>query len=119
VTFDTADARSQLDGERVVFAHSPTTRNVPNLLRNMLVARRVLAAEQPDMVVSTGAGVAIPFFLLARLRGRSTIYLEVFDRIDSRTVTGRVCKPLSTEFLVQWEAQRVLYDGGRVIGPLL
>jgi UDP-N-acetylglucosamine:LPS N-acetylglucosamine transferase len=119
VTFDTPDARSQLQGERVVFAHFPTTRNVPNLLRNGVLAERVMKRVRPTLVVSTGAAVAIPFFVLARVRSCPSIYLEVFDRIDSRTVTGRVCRPLATEFLVQWEAQSRLYKGSRLIGPLL
>ena len=33
VTFDKSDARSLLREERVVHAHGPTNRNVPNLLR--------------------------------------------------------------------------------------
>ena len=38
---------------------------------------------RPAIVVSTGAGVAVPFFLVAKLRGAKTAYIEVFDRIDS------------------------------------
>ena len=35
VTFDKPDARGALEGERVVWAHHPVTRNIPNLLRNL------------------------------------------------------------------------------------
>ena len=38
VTFDKSDARSLLDGERVVYAHWPTNRSLRNLFRNLLVA---------------------------------------------------------------------------------
>jgi UDP-N-acetylglucosamine:LPS N-acetylglucosamine transferase len=119
VTFRTSDAVSQLDGEVVDFAYSPTTRNVPNLIRNFWVAWRVLRKRRPDVVVTTGAAVAIPFFVIARLLGIQTIYVEVYDRLTSRTVSGRVCRPLASAFLVQWPEQQKLYPGSRVIGCLL
>jgi beta-1,4-N-acetylglucosaminyltransferase len=119
VTFDTPDAVSLLDGEQVEWAFHPTTRNVKNTLRNLWLARRVLARERPDLVVSDGAGVAVPFFLLAKLRGIKTVYLEVYDRVDSRTLTGRLCYPMTDLFCVQWEEQRRLYPRSQLIGTLL
>lgn len=119
VTFDTPDAVSQLSEERAVWAYHPTTRNLPNLLRNTLLALRVIRSERPDLVVSTGAGVAFPFFVLAKLHRIATCYVEVYDRIDSRTLTGRLCRPWSDLFLVQWEEQSGLYPDTRVIGRLL
>lgn len=119
VTFASADARSLLEGERVVHAHAPTTRNVWNLVRNALLAWRLLRRFRPAVVVSTGAGVAFPFFLIARILGIGTIYVEVFDRIETPTLTGRLCYPFADRFLLQWEEQAKLYPKGRVIGPLL
>lgn len=119
VTFDTADARSQLHGEQVVWAHHPTTRNIPNAVRNGGLALSVLRRVRPDLVVSTGAGVALPFFVVARARGIRTVYVEVYDRIDTRTLTGRLCRPLSDLFLVQWDQQQRQYAGSVVVGRLL
>jgi len=119
VTFDTADARSQLQGEEVVWAHFPTTRNIPNLIRNTGLAATTIPRLSPDLVVSTGAGVAVPFFLAARVVGIPTVYIEVFDRLDTRTLTGRMCRPMSDLFLVQWEEQRHMYPGSKVIGALM
>jgi hypothetical protein len=119
VTFDKPDARSLLADEAVVWAHHPTTRNVPNLVRNLFLAIRQLPRLRPDLVVSTGAAVAVPFFVVARLLGIPTVYVEVFDRIDSPTLTGRLVRPLATRFCVQWPEQQRLYPGSTVIGPLL
>ena len=119
VTFPTPDAKSQLPGERVAWAHYPTTRNIPNLIRNTGLAFRLLRLAKPSVIVSTGAGVAVPFFVLAWLRGIPTVYLEVYDRIDSPTLTGRLCRPFTRLFLVQWEEQRKFYPGSVVVGPLL
>ena len=69
VTFPTQDAKSQLHGERVVWAYHPTTRNIPNFIRNTGLAFRLLRKEKPSVILSTGAGVAVPFFVLGWLRG--------------------------------------------------
>jgi beta-1,4-N-acetylglucosaminyltransferase len=119
VTFSTDPARSLLDGEELIPAYHPTTRNVWNLLRNFGLAWRVLRTRRPDVVVSDGAGVAVPFFVLARLFGIRTVYLEVYDRIDTPTLTGRLCAPFSDLFLLQWEEQRRFYPRGALIGGLL
>jgi UDP-N-acetylglucosamine:LPS N-acetylglucosamine transferase len=119
VSFRQRDAESVLRDERTVWAFHPTQRNVLNLLRNLRLAWRTLRRERPDVVVSTGAGVAPPFFLVARLLGIRTVFIEVYDRVDSPTVTGRLCYPLSDLFILQWEEQRRFYPKGRVIGVLL
>jgi UDP-N-acetylglucosamine:LPS N-acetylglucosamine transferase len=119
VTFGTEDARSQLRGERALWAHHPTTRNVPNLIRNFLLAVRVMRRERPDVVVSTGAAVALPFFLVAKAMRAPTVYIEVYDRLDSPTLTGRLCRPITDLFCVQWEEQRRFYPRAQVIGSLL
>jgi UDP-N-acetylglucosamine:LPS N-acetylglucosamine transferase len=119
VTFDKSDARSLLAGERIHWAHHPTTRNLGNLVRNTFLARRVLAEERPSLIVSCGAGVAVPFFWMARRFGAATTYCEVYDRIESPTLTGRLCYPVADLFALQWERQREHYPKGVVVGPLL
>ena len=119
VTFEKPDATSLLAGEQVWWAHHPTTRNLKNLARNLQLARTVLDRYRPDVVVSNGAGVALPFFALARRRQIRTAYLEVYDRIDSPTLTGRLCRPFTDLFCVQWPEQQQFYDGSVVVGPIL
>ncbi|MBC9733465.1 UDP-N-acetylglucosamine--LPS N-acetylglucosamine transferase [Nocardioides marmotae] len=118
VTFDTPDAVSKLAGEEVTWAHHPTTRNVGNLLRNTALARRVLAEVRPDVVVSTGAAVAVPFFWMHRLYGVASVYLEVFDRIETPTLTGRLCRPVTDLFLVQWPEQQQMYRSSVLLGSV-
>ena len=119
VTFDTAEVGSVLEGERVVWAHHPTTRNLPNAARNLALAWRSLRRERPDVVVSDGAGVAVPFFLIAKLLGIRTVFVEVVDRMSSRTLTGRLVYPVADLFCVQHEEQRRLYPRAATIGSLL
>jgi len=119
VTFDMPDARSQLAGERTIWAFHPTTRSVSNLARNLALAVRSLRRDKPELVISDGAGIALPFFIVARLLGIKTVYIEVIDRIDSATLTARLCAPFTQVFCVQWESQLEQYPGAHLIGPLL
>jgi hypothetical protein len=118
VSFDTPDVLARLDGETTSSAHHPTTRNIPNLVRNTFLAWRLLTTARPDVVVSAGAGLAVPFFLLSRLLGIRTVYVEVYDRISMPTLTGRLCAPFTDAFLLQWPEQKAMYPYGAVVGPL-
>ena len=119
ITFELPDAVSLLDAERSVWAFHPTTRNIPNLLRNCVLAWRVVRRERPKVIVSSGAAIAVPFFWIGKLFGAKNVYLEVIDRIDSRTLTTRLCSPVTDLIVVQDDAQARLFPGSAVIGRLL
>jgi hypothetical protein len=119
VTFDSADATSLLAHESMTPAFSPTTRNIPNLIRNAFLSWGVIRQERPDVIISSGAGVAVPFFWLSRFFGIPTVYIEVFDRVDSTTMTGRLCQPVTDLFMVRWEQQQERYRNSVSVGQLL
>lgn len=118
VTFDKEDAASKLEGERVYHCFFPTNRNVPNLLRNTALAWRLLRRERPDVVISTGAAVAVPFFILGRLMGAKTVYIEIIDRVDSATLTGRLVYPFTDLFVVQWPELKRVYPKAVDLGSV-
>jgi beta-1,4-N-acetylglucosaminyltransferase len=114
VTFDAGDSRALLAGERVVHAHSPTNRNIPNLLRNFVLAWRVVREVRPGAVVTTGAGVAVPFAWLARIFGARIVYVESLTRIEGPSLTYRLIRPVVSRTYVQWPELRLrgaLYRG--------
>lgn len=118
VTFDKTDASSYLKNERWYKAFFPTNRNIKNLFRNTFVAFRVLRKEHPDILISSGAAVAVPFFYLGKVFGCKLIYIEVFDRVDRPTLTGRLVYPICDEFIVQWPEMKKVYPKAKVFGSL-
>jgi UDP-N-acetylglucosamine:LPS N-acetylglucosamine transferase len=116
---ETPDVTDRLRGERVVTSYSPTTRNLPNLVRNFALSVRLLRRERPALVISAGAGVAVPFFLVAWLMRIPTVFIEVYDRVDSATMTGRLVGPFTTRRIVQWDQQLDVYPDATLVGPLL
>jgi UDP-N-acetylglucosamine:LPS N-acetylglucosamine transferase len=102
VTHENGDAVSILEHERVVYAYSPTTRNIPNLVRNLRLAWRVVARERPRIVLTTGAGVAVPFAWIARMRGARVVYVESVTRIEGLSLSARLVAPVAERLYVQW-----------------
>ena len=116
---DTPDVVDRLDGERVVRSYSPTTRNLLNLVRNSVLALRLLRRERPSLVVSAGAGVAVPFFVAAWLLRIPTVFIEVYDRVDTPTMTGRLCGPFTTRRHRPVAEPAGLLPDAHLVGPLL
>lgn len=118
VTFDKEDAKSLLRDEKMYTCHYPTNRNIKNLIKNTVVAWKVLKQEKPDLIISSGAAVAVPFFYLGKLFGAKTIYIEVFDRIDASTVTGKLVYPIADKFIVEWEEMKKVYPKAINLGSI-
>ena len=93
VTVNTADVRALLPDEDVVFAHGPTNRNLPNLLRNIVFAFRLLRRTRPLAIVTTGAGVAVPFVWIGRLFGARVVYVETLARVETPSLSYRLAAP--------------------------
>jgi UDP-N-acetylglucosamine:LPS N-acetylglucosamine transferase len=116
VTFDKSDTRSLLSEERVVYAHSPTNRNVKNLLRNLVLAWSVLRKVRPRILLTTGAGVAVPFAWIGRLTGVKIVYVESFTRIEGPSLTGRLVGPIAHRSYVQWPEMEQLVPRAQYAG---
>lgn len=104
VTLRSTDVEYLLRDEDVTYGHGPTPRDVGNFFRNLRLAWRVLRQQDPSVVISTGAGLALPFFLLGRLQRRRLVYVESITRVEKLALTGRLVYPLATSFFVQWES---------------
>jgi beta-1,4-N-acetylglucosaminyltransferase len=116
VTFDKSDARSLLAQERVFFAHGPTNRNVKNLFRNLAVAWCVVREVRPQVVVTTGAGIAVPFAWVARLRGATVVYVESLARIEGPSLSYRLIAPVASRRYVQWPELAQTLRRSRFVG---
>lgn len=118
VTFDKTDAKSILKEERFYPCYYPTNRNVKNTIKNTILAFKILRKEKPDLIISSGAAVAVPFFWLGKLFGAKTVYIEIFDRIDKPTLTGKLVYPVTDKFIVQWEELKKVYPKAINLGGI-
>ncbi|MGF1540122.1 MAG: PssD/Cps14F family polysaccharide biosynthesis glycosyltransferase [Pleurocapsa sp.] len=115
VTFQTASTELILNNEKVYWAYSPTNRNLPNLIRNFWLAWRVIQQERPQLVLSTGAGVTVPFIILAKLAGIKTVFIESFTRVEELSLSARLVMPFLDTIYVQWEQLTAKYPKAKLI----
>ena len=62
---------------------------------------RAFLAERPKAVLSTGSEIAIPVFLVAKLFGARTIFIETITRVEAPSLTARLLYPFADKFYVQ------------------
>jgi len=129
------EALSPADQFFFVTYDNPRTRALPYrkyLLRNigynyglMAIAFVRIAViwlhERPDVIISTGAEIAIPAFILGKPFGHAhCIFIELWAAIDQPTQTGRWLYRFSDEFYVQWESLLAAYGSkARFVGTLI
>ena len=104
--------------ERFYPCYYPTNRNVKNTIKNTILAFKILRKEKPDLIISSGAAVAVPFFWIGKLFGAKTVYIEIFDRIDKPTLTGKLVYPVTDKFIVQWEELKKVYPKAINLGGI-
>ncbi|MEZ4710466.1 MAG: PssD/Cps14F family polysaccharide biosynthesis glycosyltransferase [Caldilineaceae bacterium] len=62
----------------------------------------IVLKERPDVIVSLGAEIALPFFVWGKLTGARTIFIESWCRIENLSLTGKLVYPIVDVFWVQW-----------------
>jgi beta-1,4-N-acetylglucosaminyltransferase len=117
VTFYTTPTKIALNEEKVYWAFSPTNRHIPNFIRNCWLALQVMATERPELVLSTGAGVAVPFLILAKLFGSQTVFVESITRAEQLSLSARLVLPFLDMLYVYWPKLKARYPGAELITP--
>jgi UDP-N-acetylglucosamine:LPS N-acetylglucosamine transferase len=83
--------------------------------QNLFEAAAILARERPDVLVSAGAGPAVPFAIVARaLTDCRVVYVESASSVTSPTLTGRLMYPLAHDFFYQWPSLAAFFPRGRL-----
>lgn len=95
-------------------------RNPLEMLKNFIRLIRIFRRERPDLLVSTGAEIAIPAMAAARLFGVRTLYLECGAQFTTPSFTGRIASRMADAFWVQWPELLAAYGGrARYEGSLI
>jgi len=119
VTFPGEDTQFYLRDERAEWAFHPTNRNLKNFIRNFFLALRLLRRERPDLILSTGAGVSVPFIYAGRLRGIPCLYLESLARVKTLSLSAKLVYPFVNALLVQWPELAQKFRKARFKGQVI
>lgn len=95
LTYDSGFSRELLasaghGADRLIFAPYAAPRDVANLARNARLARKLMRDERYDLVVSTGAGIAVATLPIARVKGLRSVFIESATRAEGPSMSGRI-----------------------------
>lgn len=127
-TYDSPQAHSLLGDQDWIAGHGPSTRSLKNAARNLRLARRLLRSGEIDAVISTGAGIAVPFLGEAARRGIPAHYIESATRIHGPSMSGRMVERFDgvtrwhqyagADWGARWGHAGAVFDGFRAVaGP--
>ena len=117
VTFWTPHFAQETKEKRFYFITHPG-RNPFRLFRNIIESYRILKRERPDVIVSTGADVAVPTCILGKLFGAKVIYIESGGQVYTSSLSGKIVYLFADLFLVQWQPALKNFPKAVYGGPL-
>jgi len=97
--------------EKVHFVIVPR-RNPFRLLLNVFQALKIYLKEKPQIVITTGADVAVPFCLIAKLFGAKVVFIESFAQIYKPSLSGEIMYRFADKFYIQWEENKKFFPKG-------
>ncbi len=112
------NAKALAEKERVFFVEVPR-RNPFKLLKNIFQSLKIAFDEKPDIVISTGADVAVPFCLWAKLFGAKIVFVESLARIREPSLSGKIMYMFADLFLVQWKENLEFFPNAEFHGAVV
>ncbi|MCD6099209.1 MAG: capsular biosynthesis protein [Candidatus Marinimicrobia bacterium] len=106
ITYDTNEARNLPYKKYLLKSKdgtNPIGTNPLKMVKAFFTIGKIIAKGKPDIIISTGSEIAIPAFILAKVLGIRTVFIESWCRIHTKSGTGKIVYYFSDLFLVQWE----------------
>jgi UDP-N-acetylglucosamine:LPS N-acetylglucosamine transferase len=76
----------------------------------------ILFRSWPDIIISTGPGVAIPITFLGKILGKKIIFIESWSRVRTKSHAGKIIYRYADLFFVQWPEMKKIYPNSIYAG---
>jgi UDP-N-acetylglucosamine:LPS N-acetylglucosamine transferase len=86
---------------------------------NLWESWKILRREEPDLILSTGAGPAVPFAFIGKLFRIPFVFIEISAQVTKPSLTGRIIYYLADRFFYQWKSLAPYFPKGINGGLLL
>jgi len=86
---------------------------------NLWEAWCILRKERPNLILSTGAGLVVPFALIGKLFQIPIIFVEISAQVTEPSLSGRIMYYLADRFCDQWKSLESYFPKGSYGGLLL
>lgn len=114
---DRIELPTDMRGKTVFIVHAERDWKV---VINFIEAFVILWRRRPTVILSCGAGPAVPFAIVGRYVFRATVvYLETITSVTRSSLTGRIMARVAHRFFYQWESLQRVFPRGEFVGPLI
>ncbi len=119
LTLKTTSTKAFLKDKEHVFLINFQPTKKWTLLVNCLQAIYWVLVKQPDVIITTGAGVAVPtVFFAKKLLGAKVIFINSAADVTHASKTPVWIEKYADLFLVQWEEMRTIFPNSICCGVL-
>lgn len=101
----------------MVFIRNPHNQLL-SYFRNFFQSFAIYFKYRPSVIISTGSGISISLFILGKIMGSKTIYIESGSRIYFPSKTGRLLYYFSNHFIIQSEFLKPFFPKAKLIKGL-
>lgn len=116
VTHRTRHTEDVLSCQRHYFIIDPHKSRF-KFMSNAIQALKHIIKEKPDLIISTGAGIAVPTILIAKyLFKTKVIFIESAANVVNPSKTGRFLYRYADLFLIQWRGLKGQYPKAQYCG---
>jgi beta-1,4-N-acetylglucosaminyltransferase len=119
VTYSRADTEKLRGEEEVHWVIKQEARKTGSTLVNFWKALWILHKSRPDLVISTGSSLAVPFIFASKLFGIKTIFVESISRSYDLSLAGKLVYKIVDEIYVQWPECSQSYPKAQYRGMVL
>lgn len=103
VVYVSTDAAAERRGIRQYVVRNVTRRDRLGLILVFLQLARILRAERPAAVVTTGAAPGLVALVAAKLLlGCRTVWIDSVASVDRPSLSARLARPVADVWLTQW-----------------
>lgn len=85
---------------------------IRNSIKLFIEVMKIWIKEKPDIVISTGTYVVLPFIIMCKIHKKKLIYIETFARVTDTTKAGKMMYKFADLFIYQWPELKKYYPNG-------
>lgn len=118
VSVHAPDTRRKLEGRPVTWLDEVAAERAYTLPAAVIGAFCHMRRSRPDVIVSAGTGVAVAYFVAARLLRIPAVWVETFNIVEAEGRAARICGRLATTTLVHRPARIRAHARSVLVGEL-
>ena len=88
-------------------------------IKMIFSCNKIWKKYRPRVIISTGSNIAVPLFLIGKLKGSKIIFIETRAKVYARSMTGILVRRMADQIYVQWPEMLSLYPEAKYCGTLV